>query len=124
MRGLAHRWGFLDHALSSRKVHGKPIPRLGGVAIVFAFFAPLAALYFADSEVGRRFWADPWRAGGLFAGGAVIALLGVLDDLRGSGAKIKFVVQFAVAALMYWVGFRIDFIANPFGANIELGMFA
>jgi UDP-GlcNAc:undecaprenyl-phosphate/decaprenyl-phosphate GlcNAc-1-phosphate transferase len=124
VRHLARRWGLLDHALSSRKVHGKPIPRLGGVAIVCAFFAPLAALYFVDSEVGRRFWSDPLRAGGLFAGGAVIALLGVLDDLRGSGARIKFVVQFAVAALMYWVGFRIDFIANPFGGVIELGMFA
>src|SRR5512142_2743430 len=87
VRHLARRWGLLDHALSSRKVHGKPIPRLGGVAIVCAFLAPLAALYFVDSEVGRRFWADPLRAGGLFAGGVVIALLGVFDDLRGSGAR-------------------------------------
>ena len=124
VRHLARRWGLLDHALSSRKVHGRPIPRLGGVAIVLAFFAPLAALYFVDSEVGRRFWAEPRLAVALFAGGAAIAALGVLDDLRGSGARIKFAVQFAVAAFMYWAGFRIDFIANPLGGVIELGVFA
>src|SRR5512140_1277843 len=124
MRGLAHRWGFLDHALSSRKVHGRPIPRLGGVAIVCAFFVPLAALYFVDSEVGRRFYADQHHVLGLFLGGAIIAALGVYDDLRGSGARIKFVVQFAVAVLMYWLGFRIDHIANPFGADVNLGILA
>ncbi len=55
VRSLAHRHGALDHALTSRKIHGKPIPRLGGIAIVVAFYAPLVALFFADSEVGRRF---------------------------------------------------------------------
>jgi len=124
VRALAHRWGFLDHALSSRKVHGRPVPRMGGVAIVCAFFAPLASLYFVDSEVGRRFYADLHHAIGLFIGGGIIAALGIYDDVRGSGARIKFVVQFAVAALMYWLGFRIDHIANPFGADISLGLVA
>ena len=122
IRSVAHRWGFLDHALSSRKVHGRPIPRLGGVAIVCAFFAPLAALYFVNSEVGRRFYAEPHHALGLFIGGAIIAALGFFDDVRGSGAHIKFTVQFGVAALMYWLGFRIDHIANPFGPPIDLGL--
>jgi UDP-GlcNAc:undecaprenyl-phosphate GlcNAc-1-phosphate transferase len=124
VRSAARRWGFLDHALSSRKVHGKPVPRLGGVAIVAAFFAPLVALYFVDSEVGRRFWSDPAPALGLFAGGLLIAVLGVFDDLRGSGARIKFVVQFGVAALMYAFGYRIDILSNPFGGAIDLGVLA
>jgi UDP-GlcNAc:undecaprenyl-phosphate GlcNAc-1-phosphate transferase len=121
VRGLAQRWKLFDHGLSSRKIHGKPIPRLGGVAIVFAFYAPLVALFFVDSDVGRRFWAQPEKALGLIAGGLAIAVLGICDDLRGCGAKQKFVVQFAVAALMYAVGFRIDVIANPFGSPLPLG---
>ena len=124
IRFLARHYGLLDHALSSRKVHGKPIPRMGGIAIVASFFAPLVALWFVNSEVGRRFYEDPRHAVGLFAGGAIIAALGVYDDLRGSGAHIKFAVQFGVAALMYWLGFRIDHIANPFGPPIELGFLA
>jgi UDP-GlcNAc:undecaprenyl-phosphate GlcNAc-1-phosphate transferase len=124
VRGLARRWGFLDHALSSRKIHGKPIPRLGGVAIAAAFFAPLFALYFVNSEVGRRFWSDPMHAWGLFAGGLIIVALGIYDDVRGSGAKLKFAVQFGVAALMFWFGFRIEIISNPFGGAISLGVLA
>lgn len=124
VRDLAYRWGVLDHALTSRKIHGKPIPRLGGIAIVAAFYAPLVALVFVNSDVGRRFYAHPQQAFGLFIGGAIIAALGIVDDLRGTGAKTKFLVQFGVAALMYWFGYRIDRIANPFGHPVELGLLA
>jgi len=124
VRRLARRWGYYDHALTSRKVHGKPVPRLGGVAIVLAFFVPLVGLYFVDSEVGRRLWSHPRQAIGLFVGGAIIAALGIVDDIRGTGARSKFLVQFAVGALMYALGFRIGQIANPFGDPISLGVFA
>jgi len=122
IRAVAHRYGALDHALTSRKLHGKPIPRLGGIAIVLAFYAPLVALLFVNTEVGRQFYAHPQKAFGLFAGGVAIAALGVWDDLKGADAKTKFAVQFAVAVAMYALGFRIDHIANPFGAPIQLGM--
>ena len=38
----ARHFGLLNHALSSRKVHGTPVPRLGGLAIIAAVAAPLA----------------------------------------------------------------------------------
>ncbi len=121
-RELAHRSGLLDHALTSRKIHGKPIPRLGGIAIVLAFYAPLVALLFVNSDVGGRFYAHPEKAFGLFAGGLAIAALGVWDDVKGANARTKFLVQFGVAAAMYAIGFRIERIANPFGEPVELGL--
>jgi UDP-GlcNAc:undecaprenyl-phosphate GlcNAc-1-phosphate transferase len=124
VRTVARRWGAFDRALTSRKIHDRPVPRLGGLAIVAAFFAPLIALFFVDSDVGHRFYADPLKAGGLFVGGIAVAALGIYDDLRGLGAKEKFLVQFAVAAAMYAVGFRIDRIANPFGPELILGWMA
>ncbi len=120
-RRLAHRIGAIDHALSSRKIHKAPVPRLGGIAIVGAFYAPLVGLLFTDSSVGRLFFADEREAIGLLVGGAAIAALGVYDDLKGAGAAEKFVVQFAVAGFVYWAGFRIDELSNPFGGSIELG---
>jgi UDP-GlcNAc:undecaprenyl-phosphate GlcNAc-1-phosphate transferase len=123
VRDLAHRWGALDHALSSRKIHGRPIPRLGGVAIVLGYYAPLVAMLFANSETGRRFWADPLRASALIVGGLAIALLGMWDDVRGCNARQKFLIQFAIAAAMYLVGFRIDVLANPLGPPLSLGWF-
>lgn len=121
VRAAARRRNLLDHALSSRKAHGKPIPRLGGVAIVLAFYVPLVALYFVNSDVGSRFWAEPRKALGLILGGLAIAALGVYDDLLGADAWKKFAVQFSVAAAMYWLGFRFEVLGNPFGTPITLG---
>ncbi len=124
VRAWAVARGVLDQARSSRKVHDRPVPRLGGVAIVGAFFAPLVGLLLVQSGVGTMFYENPRSAAGIFAGGLAIALLGIYDDLKGSGAGKKFAVQFAVAGLMYYLGFRIDRIANPFGPDLELGLLA
>jgi UDP-GlcNAc:undecaprenyl-phosphate GlcNAc-1-phosphate transferase len=121
VRRLAYRFGALDHARSSRKIHGHPIPRLGGIAIVIAFFAPLTGLLLFHSDVGTFFVAERAHVIGLFVGGISIALLGLYDDLRGANAAKKFSVQFVVAFFMYWMGFRFDTLANPFGEPIVLG---
>ncbi|HEY7375546.1 MAG TPA: MraY family glycosyltransferase, partial [Polyangia bacterium] len=121
VRQLAHRFGALDHARSSRKIHGKPIPRLGGVAIVIAFYTPLVSLLLFQTGVGQLFLAEREHVVGLFVGGLAIAALGLYDDLRGANAWKKFLVQFAVAALLYRLGFRIEVLANPLGSPIALG---
>ncbi|MCP3104745.1 undecaprenyl/decaprenyl-phosphate alpha-N-acetylglucosaminyl 1-phosphate transferase [Myxococcus sp. K15C18031901] len=121
VRNQALAWGWLDQANSSRKVHVRPIPRLGGVGIVAGFFAPLCALFLVDSGVGYHFRVHTDLVVGLFVGGAAIAALGLYDDLRGAGARLKFSVQFAVAFGLYALGFRIEVIANPFGPELTLG---
>jgi UDP-GlcNAc:undecaprenyl-phosphate GlcNAc-1-phosphate transferase len=124
VRNRAHAYGWFDQARSSRKIHARPVPRLGGLAIVGGFFAPLIALTVVDSGVGAQFYAQEVLVLGLFGGGLAIAGLGLYDDLRGAGARLKFTVQFAVAAALYVMGFRIELIANPFGAPLPLGLFA
>lgn len=124
VRNRALRYGWVDQARSSRKIHSKPIPRLGGVAIVLAFFAPLVALLLVDSSVGRTYAANPDLIVALFGGGLLIAALGLWDDFKGSGAKEKFAVQFLVAGGLYFLGFRVESIANPFGDAIQLGYLA
>jgi UDP-GlcNAc:undecaprenyl-phosphate GlcNAc-1-phosphate transferase len=119
---LAYRTGAIDHASSSRKTHKSPVPRLGGIAIVGAFFVPIVVLLIVDSTVGRMFYGDGLRPLALFLGGGLIAALGVYDDMKGADAKVKFAVQFAVAALVYALGYRINAIANPFGDAIQLGV--
>jgi len=124
VRDAAHRFGLLDYGLSSRKIHGRPVPRLGGVAIVAAFIFPLAALFFANSEVGARLWNEPRETLAFIAGSLVVAALGVFDDLKGCRARTKLSVQFLVAACMYWAGFRIDHVSLPFGPALSLGPLA
>jgi len=121
VRAAAIRCGALDHALTSRKIHGRPVPRLGGIAIVAAFYAPIIGLYFLDTSVGRLLWSQPQRALALILGGLAMAALGTFDDIRGSGARTKFAVQVLIAALMWWADFRADTIATPFG-TFDLGI--
>ena len=108
IRNWARRRGTLDHALSSRKAHGRAVPRLGGIAIVLGFYAALGALYFLNDEVARRLQLQPLKVASFLLCGGAIAALGIFDDLRGSGARTKFLVQFGVAAAMYGVGIRIE----------------
>jgi UDP-GlcNAc:undecaprenyl-phosphate GlcNAc-1-phosphate transferase len=121
VRAAARRLGVLDHALSSRKVHGRPVPRLGGLAIVAAFYAPLVGFLFLDTSTGRLFWSQLQRALALILGGLAMASLGAWDDLRGAGARTKLAVEVLVAVAMWWAGYRIDAVATPFG-TLELGI--
>jgi UDP-GlcNAc:undecaprenyl-phosphate/decaprenyl-phosphate GlcNAc-1-phosphate transferase len=123
VRNRAHAYGWFDQAKSSRKIHARPVPRLGGVAIVGGFFAPLCALMLVDSGVGTAFYMQDQLALGLFAGGITVAFLGLYDDFRGAGARLKFTVQFGVAAALYILGFRVEVISTPFGP-IGLGWLA
>ncbi|MBK8480831.1 MAG: undecaprenyl/decaprenyl-phosphate alpha-N-acetylglucosaminyl 1-phosphate transferase [Proteobacteria bacterium] len=125
VRYLATSRGWLDHALTSRKIHGRPVPRLGGVAIVGACYLALAGAKFSEglwpitlADVPRRVW-------GLLAGGLAIALLGLFDDAKGANAKLKLVVQVLVACFAYWMGIRVGRLALPFVADpVQLGWFA
>lgn len=124
VRHVAHRFQWLDHSLSSRKVHARPIPRLGGIAIVLAFFAPLTALLVVDSGVATFWRPERELIIGLYAGGLLIAALGLYDDFRGAGARVKFGVQTTVAIALYLAGFRIDQITAPLWGSLQLGYLA
>jgi UDP-GlcNAc:undecaprenyl-phosphate/decaprenyl-phosphate GlcNAc-1-phosphate transferase len=121
VRRFALRHRLFDDHVSSRKVHGRPIPRLGGLAIAAGFYAPLFALLFAGSFVGDVFYASSRKAVSFLAGGVAILALGIYDDIRGSGAIKKFIAQFAIAGALYFAGFRIEEIALPFVRVLPLG---
>ena len=62
IRRFAHRRGLFDQITSSRKVHSVRIPRLGGIAIVAGFYAPLLALILYPTGLGSVFYADGTRS--------------------------------------------------------------
>lgn len=122
VRRWATRLGGLDRAGSSRKLHTEPIPRVGGIAIVLGFVAPLLGLFFWENDVSTLFFAHPNRVLGLFLGGLAIALLGLYDDVHGADARVKFAVQGVVAVAMYLLGYAVHLVANPFGDPVHLGV--
>ena len=125
IRSAAIRNDLLDQAHSSRKVHDRPIPRLGGVAIVFAFYAAVGGALLCPSvrnELTANASESPIKAMLVLLGGLAICGLGLYDDLKGAGAKQKFAVQLAVAGMLYAAGLRIEVLDNPFGGSIPLGL--
>jgi UDP-GlcNAc:undecaprenyl-phosphate/decaprenyl-phosphate GlcNAc-1-phosphate transferase len=123
VRRFAIRRNLFDQATNSRKLHTAVVPRLGGVAIIAGFYAPLVALLLYPTGVGSAFYAQPSRAFAFIVGGIAIGALGLFDDLFGAGAKGKFSVQIAVAAYIWCAGFRIEQIQLPSGGVLPLGIF-
>jgi UDP-GlcNAc:undecaprenyl-phosphate/decaprenyl-phosphate GlcNAc-1-phosphate transferase len=85
---LAPRIGGIDEGGDRPRVHTRPVPRIGGVAIVAGILVPAA--FFVDLS-------GPYR--GILLGTLLVALLGLLDDLRGIGPGVKFLVVCAIALI-------------------------
>lgn len=124
VRTLARTYGLVDSATSSRNIHTIPVPRIGGLAIVAAFFAPFVSLLFVDSSVALIFRSENKLILGLILGGVAITGLGLFDDLRGATAKSKLSVQVLVAIALYFCGFKIGSISLPLLGTVPLGPLA
>jgi UDP-GlcNAc:undecaprenyl-phosphate/decaprenyl-phosphate GlcNAc-1-phosphate transferase len=121
VRDTAVRHGLGQRGNTARGVHTRPIPRLGGLAIVAAFLLPLVGLALLHPAARQAFSEHARLSVAMLLGGLAIAGLGVFDDLKGARASQKLAVQVAVAVAMYVAGFRIDDVTNPLGGTISLG---
>ena len=116
VKALAFRIGAVDVPKDNRRMHKKPIARLGGLAIFYGFI--ISILCFAEIDTALR---------GILIGSIVIVMLGIFDDIYSLNALFKFVVQIAAALIVVMHGVCIDHISS-FGIGsspyIDLGIFA
>lgn len=109
VRALAVAMRWLDHPSSKVKTHKEATPVLGGVAIWLAFAGSLVLMRFLTNfPTGTLF-----RLRSLLAGGAIVFLLGFVDDMlrpHGLGWKPKLVMQTAAALLLVHFGIEIRFL--------------
>ena len=103
VRRFAFKIGAIDIPKDNRRMHKKPTPRIGGLAIIFGF--TVATLCFAQPS--RQLY-------GTLAGAAIIAVMGVIDDCKILPAKLKFVIQIIAALVVVFAGdIKIDVFTNP-----------
>lgn len=103
VRRFAFKIGAIDIPKDNRRMHKKPTPRIGGLAIIFGF--TVATLCFAQPS--RQLY-------GTLAGVAIIAVMGVIDDCKNLPAKLKFVIQIIAALVVVFAGdIKIDVFTNP-----------
>ncbi|MCA1727621.1 MAG: undecaprenyl/decaprenyl-phosphate alpha-N-acetylglucosaminyl 1-phosphate transferase [Actinobacteria bacterium] len=119
VRRISVRFGAIDHP-SDRKVHPKPTPTLGGVAILFAFLAAMAVAYAipAFREHVFRTTSEPI---GVILAALVIVAVGMYDDLRPASAPVKLAGQILAAGVMILAGIQLIFFWFPNLGVIVLG---
>ncbi|MBN4927839.1 undecaprenyl/decaprenyl-phosphate alpha-N-acetylglucosaminyl 1-phosphate transferase [Hoyosella rhizosphaerae] len=120
VRVIAVRFGAVAHP-RDRDVHVAPTPRLGGVGM---FLGILAALYLAQQlpalTRGFEFSSDV-RA--VLIAGAVIVVVGIIDDRWGLDALTKFMGQITAAGVLVIFGVSWYVLYLPFagGTTLVLG---
>lgn len=120
MRKVAIKTRILSKP-SRRKVHDRPVPYLGGLAIYFAFIIAMLVVFYTNPQFKIEF-SEKLR--GLLIGGTLIVLLGLWDDIKNIRPITKLIGQIFVALLMFGHGFRIEVLTNPFfGGEIHIPLF-
>jgi UDP-GlcNAc:undecaprenyl-phosphate GlcNAc-1-phosphate transferase len=102
VRRFAHIIGAIDVPRDGRRIHKKPISRLGGLAIFAGTLASILVFY----EISR-----PVR--GILLGSVIIVVLGIIDDVVRLKAWVKLLVQIAAALVPVFHDVVIKFFSNP-----------
>ncbi len=107
---IAVKVGAVDIPKDERRVHKKPIARMGGLAIVSGFFVSILFNIINDALTKSSFFQLNTQMLGLLAGAAVIVAVGIFDDIYQLGAKFKLVFQIMAALIVVASGIKIEVI--------------
>ena len=109
-RIIAIRTNVIDHPSSAVKTHREPTPYLGGAAIALSFILTLTLIRLLSTY--PRGTLRPIQ--GIFYGGALVLILGLIDDIVSGGLtfKEKFAIQFIASSIFLFYDIQIHFV-NP-----------
>ena len=108
---IAPKIGAMDIPKDERRMHKKPMPRFGGIAIYLGILAALAVFALKDKGITS-----------VMTGCTLIYMLGLIDDLKDLKPLVKLCGQIVCATVVYIMGVRIEFITNYFGpGNMAFG---
>ncbi len=115
---IAGKINAIDVPKDERRVHKKPIPLIGGLAIFYGFVISVMCFAVIDRPTM-----------GILCGALIMVTVGVIDDMRDLNAKIKLLFQILAALIVVYFNIEIQYIANPFAAwfgpqYINLGLWS
>ena len=97
---FARRWGIMDKP-GGRKIHKVPTPLLGGLAVYAAYAVVVVHNFHFSLELK-----------GVAAGGTLILLLGLVDDIKPVPAAAKLLVQLVACGIMMATGVMLSLLPN------------
>ena len=110
---LAEKIGAIDVPKDNRRMHKKPIPRLGGFAIFMGFF--VSTMVFTFNFIDLKVY-------GILVGAMIIVALGMADDVLALKAKFKFLIQILAVTVPVVCGVRIEWFPNLFGDSAYISL--
>ena len=117
VRWLANKWQIVDKP-TERKVHGRPIPLLGGIAIFASFFIVLGLVkFFTPYLAGNLSYSQLWA---LFFGSAILMAGGFLDDKFNLRPRYQIIFPILAVFAVLWGGVNLKEITNPWGGTVNL----
>ncbi|QST02731.1 undecaprenyl/decaprenyl-phosphate alpha-N-acetylglucosaminyl 1-phosphate transferase (plasmid) [Pontibacillus sp. ALD_SL1] len=107
VKTMALRFNVIDQP-NERKVHGSPIPLMGGVAIYMSFVLSYGiVVWFTDIVATNVGYA-------VIMGGGLLVFIGIIDDRFGLKPRTKLIVQAAASLVAMYFGLRIQHLSIPF----------
>ena len=114
---IAKKYGAID-VPNDRRVNKKPMPRLGGIAVIAGFFVSTIYLLISMSIEGKLglFEEDMlWlKLVGFFVGIIILGITCFIDDTKGIHSLTKLIVQIVAALIVVACGIRIENFEIPF----------
>jgi len=103
---LGRRFNIVD-VPGLRKVHSKPIPRIGGLAVYASVMCLAVPVFFLPNRIGDTFRETQPKVVTLLLAATVIFLVGLIDDVKQLRARTKLLAQLVAAILVCSVGIQI-----------------
>ncbi|MGG6292989.1 glycosyltransferase family 4 protein [Leptolyngbya sp. AN02str] len=118
VKKIGLKTGYVDKP-GGRKVHQRPMVRLGGVSIFLGTLIALLVVWNMGGfgELSRESDYEIW---GVALGGIAFFLIGLTDDLVGLSPLSRLVMQFTVASFAWFAGVQINFLTIPYHGMTQL----
>ncbi|HEY9894302.1 MAG TPA: MraY family glycosyltransferase, partial [Candidatus Sericytochromatia bacterium] len=111
VKKIALKSGHFDKP-GGRKIHKRPMVRLGGVSIFLGTLAGLLLVWWSGG-FGVLSPEKEYEVWGVTIGGLAFFLIGLADDLFNLSPVTRLILQAIVAGLAWKVGVQIDFLTIP-----------
>ena len=105
LRRIATKLKFLDYP-DERKIHSKPMPLLGGLAIYISYVGAVFLNFNFSVELK-----------GIIIGGTIILVIGLIDDIKHISATWRLISQIFASSVLVISGVKLSFLPNTWLGN-------
>ena len=114
VKRFAFKIGAVDIPKDERRIHNKPIARLGGLAIIIGVVVTVVINMFFGKYTSWEFRLER-NTLGVLAGCLIIVMTGIIDDIRPQKAKMKLLFQLlGIFCIVFISDIRVRAISTPF----------